>query len=76
MPANATRFLALCPPMTGELAADELRRSDSKSENDKNRVLGDFTQRLMSMVVKNEINLMDVFKPDTPAADERLRNAA
>jgi hypothetical protein len=76
MPANATRFLALCPPMTGELAADELRRSDSKSESDKNRVLGDFTQRLMGMVVKNELNLMDVFKPDTPAADEGFRNAA
>ncbi|MBS1963531.1 MAG: hypothetical protein JST04_15050 [Bdellovibrionales bacterium] len=76
MPQFATRFLALCPPMTAELAGDELRRPDSLPDSEKNRVLGDFTQRLMNMVVKNEISLYDVFAPDAPAAAEEMRNAA
>ncbi len=69
MPALADRFLKLCPPMTSELTADELRRPDTLPESESNRILGAFTQRLMDMVVRNEISMYDVFPED-------LRNAA
>ncbi|MDR3606918.1 MAG: hypothetical protein P4M08_06000 [Oligoflexia bacterium] len=62
-PELQERFFALCPPMTAEVASDELRRADTMKESDRNRLLSALSDRIKGMIAKKEIHLEDVFAP-------------
>lgn len=63
------RLLAMSPPMTAEIAGDELSRPDGLSEKDKNERLEALARRLNEMASLNEINLEEMFPAAAAATD-------
>ncbi len=55
------KFLRLAPPLTSEMASDELRIEDRMSEVDKNAWIGQLAKRVQEMVTLQEVQLDKVF---------------
>jgi hypothetical protein len=71
------RILALSPPLTAEMAGDELARPDRLSEADRDGWLTSFSRRLKEMVQSQEIALDEIFvQPALKSNVEELPNAS
>lgn len=64
-PEMTERMIGLCPPLTAELVRDDLSRTNSLSETDRNQRLDSFAKRLESMVNLKEISLEEIFANTT-----------
>jgi hypothetical protein len=66
------RVLALCPPMTAEVAGDELQRPDNTREEEKNNLLDVMQNRIKEMISGKELHLEDAFgEPQAPKNHEQ-----
>lgn len=66
-PDTMDRLLALSPPLTAQMAKDELSRKDNLSQNDRNRLLESLREIIRTMQADKEIDLEAIFTPRTPA---------
>ena len=70
------RIIGLCPPMTAEVALDDLDRNRVGSETEQFSKLVSFTERLNQMVASGEISLETIFPEETLSDDVDEKKAA
>jgi flagellar motor switch protein FliG len=59
---QSERLLSLCPPMTSELARDEMSRIDQMATERKNEILQSLKDRVTGMLESGELIIGNVFK--------------
>ena len=71
------RVIGLCPPMTAEVASDDLNRENSFTEKEQNILLNQLAVRVRGLVESGEIQLAAVYQGDLSNDDQSVeRNAA
>lgn len=63
-PDVSAKMLAVAPPMTAEMATEELAMPDNRSDKEKDQFLEHLTARLKNLVDIKEVILEDVFKAE------------
>jgi hypothetical protein len=75
LPELAERALKLCPPMTAELAKDELDRPDNRSSDQRSKALRQLKARLVGL--GDQIGIPDAGREDeTKARKSQFKKAA
>ena len=69
-PELAEEILSLCPPMTSELARDDLNRENRLNEDEINRLLGQFQERINDFATQSGLNLDELFEAATISRGE------
>lgn len=70
------RVIGLCPPMTAEVASDDLNRENSFTEKEQNILLNQLATRVRALVDSGEIHLASVYQGDSSGEDESVERHA
>lgn len=70
------RLIAAAPPMTAEMAKDELGRPDTTSDNDKARLLTNLEGTIQALIDEKELDLEVIFSQTNASGTTKIASAA
>lgn len=71
VPSMQDRAIAVCRPMTAQMVKDELKRPNDLSDNDKNRLLENLSERVQILTEEKVIDLQRIFAKNTDSEQEQ-----